>query len=47
MNVSAKKGMRALAPAAILLALCASLAGCGGTPQQAGGEAGKAGDTAL
>ena len=46
MNVSAKKGMRALAPAAILLALCASLAGCGGTPQQAGGEAGKAGDTA-
>ena len=46
MNVSAKKGMRALVPAAILLALCASLAGCGGTPQQAGGEAGKAGDTA-
>lgn len=38
-NASAKKGMLTLLPVAAALALCALLAGCGGTLQQAGSAA--------
>lgn len=44
MNVSAKKRMRTMGPAALLLALCVTLAGCGGAPHQAGSEAGNTGE---